>query len=87
MRPAAPAPTWPNGKQRSMDNAFAILYEPRRPAGTFSPYKRSRPKLSKEQMAASVLMTDAERKAARAKSHDISTTLNKPIQGATHAAH
>ena len=87
MRPAATTPTWPNGKPRSMDNAFAILYEPRRPACAYSPCKKNRPKLSKAQMAASALRTDAERKAARANPRDISTTPNKPIQGATHAAH
>lgn len=65
MKRAATAPTWPNGKPRSMNNAFAILYVPRVKADACRPPKKLGPQSSKVQQSVSALMTDSERQAAR----------------------
>lgn len=93
MKAAVTPPAWPNGKPRSMDNAFSILYAPRARVDAYQPPKKPGPKPSKLQQSVLALMTEGERKTARLQREgairpcDISTTSHKSIQGANHAAH
>lgn len=43
--------TWPGGRQRSLNNAFSVLYEPRREPGIYKIMQKSGPKPKTDQSA------------------------------------